>query len=142
MCWIGLYQSITSYQSNTWPAVDATIVNYRFDVTDGGTPILLIQYQYTIEGIKRASGWTHVTPEKCEDSDGYKNPPELYAKGKTIVAYVNPSDPAFSLLKKGLGWKTTLPIIIGAGLIAMAILGISAKSNKADELSEQNLHSH
>lgn len=138
LCWVGIQQSVRAYQSTTWPAVDATIVNYRFDVTDGGTPTLVIQYKYSIDDLEHTSGWTHVAPEKCEDSDGYKNPPERFAKGESIVAYVSPKDPTVSLLKQGLGWKNTLPVIVGGGIIGIAFLGLTLSQRLAHNLLDVN----
>ena len=103
------------HDARDWPAVPATVVNSRLQVSsdsDSTTYRVDILYQYAFAGRTWRSAQYQFAGLFSNVGVGEKRAlVEGHAPGSRIAAYVNPADPADAVLQRGLTWDYAFALI-------------------------------
>ncbi|MEO7116844.1 MAG: DUF3592 domain-containing protein [Caldimonas sp.] len=120
-----LWVVIRASKSKSWPTVEATVVDSR--VKGGGnTHAPLIEYSYVIDGQRYTSRRRSIGPAISVSGGWAAKIVAAAPKGSTIVASVDPRDPACAVLVPGIAGAHLLMLAVFAGIVLACIATLSS----------------
>jgi len=139
---IAAWLLFTAFESYQWPKVEGTITETKVvaRVRQVDRPIhryldyaVEIRYRYFFNkklyhGTRYSIGTGGTVAgdfnSRIEAKDWMAQSP--YQTGRPIDVYVNPKDPAFTVIKRGFHWANWVPFILG---LLMIVLGFVSKTH-------------
>jgi hypothetical protein len=128
---IGLWLRLKEARTQRWIPVEGTIVASRIDkkyVGKGGYEFVpVVEYKFPYEGQVIRSAHRRISnyaSGRHEEADAIL---ARYPAGSTVSVFVNPKNPADSVLERGSSALSWIPLILGLFFVLLSIWTLNSK---------------